>query len=1213
MDASFTSRTLATFCACVLLASCGGGNPSNVGEQKSTPPTAVVTVIGHPFQSSNGIATTKVRSQSLVTLSAKESVNGSAPAVDFTFAQTDANPKIATLSRARNSISFQVPSVTTETTYTYRLTVSDANGLSSTADVNVIVEPILDTNRFLTYTPAPGMYTVVIVPTASVAPDSTAAANAELARFKINIRRLLTYRDRQGQVWTDVPLDVAPNAAPIEVEGSWLARTGATASCTNAPANPRFTFQVPSLNEDDINVLVQPNDRTREMEFADVNDATLRVQIAVQQESGSELLAPRVCILSPDDTSTALVDASASTATVSIEQLRGKPSDALDTPTSAAAYYRALGEENIKTTYFAWLEANGFNRAAANLGADAHAVYTNNFDLGFGRDMYMKIGHCDTPMLDIGTCDVAAVVVNYPTLETAGKKLGAINAVAMEYQATPTSAGHRLVKFYAYAPDARDPNGDFKRIHSVNLDGRGEKYLPEACTICHGGTPGGLDGNGAYAKGGDLNSGFLLWDLDTLLFSDSDPSFSRKASDETLKDQLTRPKQESELRKLNAGAYLTFGDANRFALARELINGWYTAGTLPTANLDAVLSGPHYGAFVPQGWMPEGLDGVTSGGTPGAGNDDNPPDSAQIYSQVYAPHCRTCHVMQAPNPAAGDIRQAALCDRDRPMAELSQGLGRQRPFACYWQLAGDPQLAKRLSEGTMPLSRLTMDRFWVAAPGSSSSAATTLAAHLESVLGPDGHVTTPGAAAAGIDVKFTGLTGAAEDESSLDIGHFVRVEAQQPIFVNSYNWSLKRCASPGVRSSCTTSVTLTNANAASASGRLDATGEYLVELRVNGDMDPISTKTFAVAERSPTLAATSVAKNFSIGASAPLNDFVLTLGNGTATDHRVSIAPASNQLVISPAACLAPSTCDATTSIVLSSSSLIALNSSITVSVQDLNDAAPVQATYPVAVASTITAGDRTICTRSNSSGANLTSNLTNCANGTGLASSIDLVTLNSAAFAARTDLGLQFPSGTQMQLLNFDGHRGTLTTGTAGSPARTRLVSYTPALRLATHSKTGATGMTSAGQPVYDSVQYRLVRFDAGGNIIEQSNTATLRIQIDARTSFASDVMPVFSNLTCSSGGCHDGSVNDRPNYNQSAANVYAIFRGSDGSYHTMIHVPGRAYVVPSENATTLSTSGLLCWPMNVCSGGAHSGGTFTSDELQAIRTWIEDGANGF
>ena len=109
---------------------------------------------------------------------------------------------------------------------------------------------------------------------------------------------------------------------------------------------------------------------------------------------------------------------------------------------------------------------------------------------------------------------------------------------------------------------------------------------------------------------------------------------------------------------------------------------------------------------------------------------------------------------------------------------------------------------------------------------------------------------------------------------------------------------------------------------------------------------------------------------------------------------------------------------------------------------------------------------------------------------------------------------------------------------------------------------------------------------------------------------------MPVFSMQGCSIGGCHDGSQPNRPNYAQSAAQVFALFRDPDGSLRNMINLVAgvpRAYVRPFENTTTLTGSGLLCWPTNVCSGGLHSGGTYDPAALQAIRQWLEDGANGF
>ena len=1211
-SAHTAARALALVAIC-LLAACGGGSPSDVGDQgRGAAPTAVITVVGHPYQAGGATVRMNARSQSEITLSAKDSVPGDAPIMDFTFTQIDSHARIPLLVRTRNSVSFTTPALDEDTTYTFRLTVQDANGFSDDAEIRIDVKPIPDPNRFFTYAPVPSTFTVVVTPSTDVAADAGAASDATLGEFTIRARRLLTYRDRSGVLRSDVPLDVAPNPAPVEVHGAWLARTGAKASCLDAPENPRFELEIPSLDHEDLNVLVQAN-RQQQIELADIDEASLRLEISVESSSGT--LTPQLCVLNPNAAAAPLVEA-ATTATLDVQQLRGLPSDALDTRASALAYYRALGEENAKMTFFEWLEANGFDRSAPNYGADAHAVYTNNFDLGFGRDMYVKVGNCDTPMLAIGSCDIASVVINYASLEAAAKKVGPILAVAMEYSATPTSGGRRFVKFYAYAPDPRSTTGDFKRVHSVNLDGRGEKYIPESCTVCHGGTPGGLDGNGMYANGGDVNATFLPWDLDALLFGDTDPAFSRAPQDEALRASLTRAAQEAELRKLNAAAYLTYADASRYALVRELIEGWYSAGALPVTRLDQVLSGEHDGTFVPPGWQPTGIDGIAASAMPGEGNDDNPADAPTIYREVFGPYCRSCHTVHLPNPVVDDVRTSELCDNDRPEDEPSPGAGRQRPMACYWQMVGDAQFGPRLAAGTMPLSRLTMDRFWIGAEHGATPASELLNEHLATVFGASARIPTPGTPAAEIAVQFASPTGLAEAEGDADIDHFVQLGARNTRFVRSYDWRAWRCTQPDDPQTCTEAVVVANANAANATIRVERTGAYRVELRANGASDPLAESAFSVAERSPALAATSVNKDFSVGASTPLSDLLVSLGNGTAQQHRLSIAPGSSQLVVEPASCLAPSSCEATTPIVLSSSTLTPLSSQVTVAVRDLNDANPVEATYPVSVLSTITAGDRTLCTFANSTGANLTSDLTDCANKVGFGETIDILELNSPAYGARNDLGIEFVNGTALSLRNFDNNTGVLTPVASGDPSRVRLVSYTPPLRLATHTRTGAPGLLVSGQPVFDEVEYRILRFDEDDTVVEESNIATLRFQINANTSFAADVMPTFTIQNCALAGCHNGAAPNRPDYAQPAEHVYAIFRGANGSYNTMINLVGgqpRAYVIPAEDPAALLESGLLCWPSNVCSGGFHTGGTFTAEQLQAIRRWIEDGANGF
>src|SRR5690606_38641213 len=120
-------RALALVATCIL-AACGGSSPSDVGDRgRGAAPTAVITVIGHPYQPGSATVRMNARSQSEITLSAKDSVPGDAPIMAFTFTQTDSHARIPLLARTRNSVTFTTPAVDEDTTYTFRLTVQDAN------------------------------------------------------------------------------------------------------------------------------------------------------------------------------------------------------------------------------------------------------------------------------------------------------------------------------------------------------------------------------------------------------------------------------------------------------------------------------------------------------------------------------------------------------------------------------------------------------------------------------------------------------------------------------------------------------------------------------------------------------------------------------------------------------------------------------------------------------------------------------------------------------------------------------------------------------------------------------------------------------------------------------------------------------------------------------------------------------------------------------
>ena len=171
-------------------------------------------------------------------------------------------------------------------------------------------------------------------------------------------------------------------------------------------------------------------------------------------------------------------------------------------------YYLNADPTTLRDTFDKFKSHNGLS---ANPGTPATgeivAQYANSGDLGFGRDM-----HC----LKKTNGDVACYVTNYGTgynnsfpgdgtPDTDDAKAAAtrtqvgqskeVATVAMEY--TPIEndpVGDRVVKFFVYKKNF--PNaGDYGRSISANLDGRGERPVPQLCMICHGGLVPNESGN----------------------------------------------------------------------------------------------------------------------------------------------------------------------------------------------------------------------------------------------------------------------------------------------------------------------------------------------------------------------------------------------------------------------------------------------------------------------------------------------------------------------------------------------------------------------------------------------------------------------------------------------------------------------------------------------------------------------------------------------
>jgi hypothetical protein len=269
-------------------------------------------------------------------------------------------------------------------------------------------------------------------------------------------------------------------------------------------------------------------------------------------------------------------------------------------------------------------------KAKNGFGANPEIVaqYANSGDLGFGRDM-----HC----LKNANNDVACYVTNYGNgytniapgggtadqddADAAGQRNTVGNSaevatVAMEYSPIENDpSGDKVVKFFVYKKGL----ANYGRSISANLDGRGERPVPQLCMICHGGllpqqsTAGvAVFGTAADVK---LGSRFLPFDHRLFTFPNDNPA-------------LTQASQETAIKSLNKDIVdLVPAGAPTTDPIREVVKALYDDGTLAGAAAQ-ILNSPV------TGWK---------AGQPAP---NNLPGQTNFYNKVVANACRTCHTAQ---------------------------------------------------------------------------------------------------------------------------------------------------------------------------------------------------------------------------------------------------------------------------------------------------------------------------------------------------------------------------------------------------------------------------------------------------------------------------------------------------------------------------------------------------------------------------------------
>ena len=845
-------RTALTLGLCAVLAACGS-SLSDVGDQPGGSPTAIAGVVGYTAADADGDVTTDVRAGSQVLLTGKDSEEFDKPILSYRWEPANAAANAATVVvRATDTIAVNVPPVAQATEMQFRLTVTDSDGDADSAVVRLRVQPRLDSDRFLQYVRNVPKLRVV----AGTAQPSAAGS------FDVTITGHLTYTARSGAVRTiDYPIGT-------RVPGSWLPSSQPT---TDQGAvdfrNPLLEFPVPAIDQDLVTRRFQQGLPGSAPDMADpgfIDDASLALTIRLVATSATSTAA--IYVLDANDQVVAQGSNAGSGAAVEValsaaalEELR-IAGGGLENRDTAQSYYDAIDPQRAKLTLREWLVANCFDPTASDYSADSHALYVNDFDLGFGRDMYFRTTRpagCASSTFAPG--DMASIVINYPTLEAAAKKIGPVIAVGMEYEAV--DANHStpgLVTFYAFAPD--EGTGEFRRVRSANFDGRGEKYLPGACTTCHGGRPKTPQPNRllTYASAADAQIGatFMPWDLESFLFSDTDSNFPRDPSNAALRDSLTRSRQEAQLKKLNLAAYSTYGSGSGpafachgpFAGPCQLIEMWYGGAGTPSATFRD--------RQVAAGWQPGGA---------------NPDTSDDIYLEVFARNCRACHTQRVvPLNATSDPQFLTY-------GEFTQTI------VPAWR---DEVVEQVFQVGGMPAARLTMDRFWTAAPGATRSAGEILALHLAVPA-----ALRPGAAntcfnSSGVSPQ---LGTSPTNRQRIDRHEEIAVNSACSTFANSFNWQLAVPNGSGARLA---------ANGSTRSAFTpDRVGNYDLSLQVTGPQGDVATLSrYAFVENLVPQAA-DLAATIDLNATSTVNVLAAaSLGDPPAT---VSVDGASAGLTVS--------------------------------------------------------------------------------------------------------------------------------------------------------------------------------------------------------------------------------------------------------------------------------------------------------------------------
>ncbi len=444
----------------------------------------------------------------------------------------------------------------------------------------------------------------------------------------------------------------------------------------------------------------------------------------------------------------------------------------------AQAYYAAVDPYGERGTLSGWMSRNQFGTG----GPEFVAVFRDVRDLGYGRRMRGRRNTDGSIAFFVENYNVSTVPGGYSLVNVDAAVVRDtqwhVGTNAIEWSpaqctvADPPdcAASVKFAKYFNFDPTTG------QRQNMLDLDGRGQKAMPGVCISCHGGRADPLTPQSTYAlvenslsrKRGDVQARLQGFDVDSFEWSMT-PGF-------------TRADQESVLKIFNQWVLCSYpgggsvsgswgtcsappAGANEWqGTAATLIQDWYGGPAMPNAQFSDT--------YLPAGW--------NTGAT-----------NVQLYRQVVAPFCRTCHLLR------GTANQSDI-DFDSEVK-----------FRSY---------ASRIKthvfdRGNMPLAFLVYQDFW------KSNGPAILANYIDSILGAGTATTSSGA------VKQPGRPIADPGPNRMvRTGANATLYGGDSLFATSYSWTLDS-ATPGA--------TITNPDSATATFFSSFPGNYTVHLTVS--------------------------------------------------------------------------------------------------------------------------------------------------------------------------------------------------------------------------------------------------------------------------------------------------------------------------------------------------------------------------------------------